>query len=121
MAEQASLQPSCTDRGATGKDAETTIQALLGNHELRRLSKRISREEIRLGGELSPRYEIRRERHDRAMREGDHCVLQRTCPGKHGRWGRICVLEAGHETSDPHWGVTADGRAVAWIGNAPDD
>ncbi|MGW6485579.1 hypothetical protein [Streptomyces sp. NPDC055056] len=43
--------------------------------------------------------------------------------GKHGRWGRICVLLDGHEISmeELHWGRTREGRASAWVGSAPDD
>ncbi|WP_234444951.1 hypothetical protein [Streptomyces griseus] len=37
-------------------------------------------------------------------RKGDADGLAGLCAGKHGRWGRICVLPEGHETSmeEPH-------------------
>ncbi|MBV2353820.1 hypothetical protein KUM39_05510 [Streptomyces sp. J2-1] len=43
--------------------------------------------------------------------------------GKHGRWGRICVLPDVHKTSleEPHWGRNSEGRPIAWVGSAPDD
>ncbi|MFI1248621.1 hypothetical protein ACH4TY_18265 [Streptomyces anulatus] len=56
----------------------------------------------------------------RAVRRGDVALLAGVCTGEHGRWGRICVLSAGHEDRAPHWGSTAEGL-VAWIGSAPDD
>ncbi|WP_381802415.1 hypothetical protein [Streptomyces niveus] len=45
------------------------------------------------------------------------------CLGKHGRWGRICVLPDGHETSmeEPHRGHNSEGRPIAWVGSAADD
>ncbi|MEF9902081.1 hypothetical protein ABZ669_13410 [Streptomyces hirsutus] len=38
------------------------------------------------------------------------------------RWGRLCVLPDGHETSmeEPHWGRNSEGRPIAWVGSAPD-
>ncbi|MFD7954390.1 hypothetical protein ACFV4X_12935 [Streptomyces ardesiacus] len=121
MEEYASLGPAGAVRGATGREAEATIQVLLAAPEVRRLGEEIRLEEIRLGLHLRPRHEALQNRHDRAVREGDHAVLQRVCPGKHGRWGRICVLDAGHESLDPHWGVNEEGQPVAWVGRALDD
>ena len=115
------LQPVGVDRGATARDAETTIQVLLGDPKLRRLGEEIRLEEIRLGLQLHSRHEALQDRRERAVREGDHAVLQDLCPGKHGWWGRICVLDAGHESVDPHWGINGEGQPVAWIGSAPDD
>ncbi|TKS96238.1 hypothetical protein E4U91_36610 [Streptomyces lasalocidi] len=43
-------------------------------------------------------------------------AAEATCPGKNGRWGRICVLPGGQETSmeEPHWATTAKaGRSRA--------
>ncbi|MEU3550628.1 hypothetical protein [Streptomyces longwoodensis] len=59
----------------------------------------------------------------RQWREGDADGLAGLCAGKHGRWGRICVLPDGHETSmeEPHWGRNSEGRPIAWVGSAPDD
>ncbi|WP_413751729.1 hypothetical protein NRF20_00120 [Streptomyces sp. R-74717] len=36
-----------------------------------------------------------------AVRTGDVGLLAGVCAGKHGRWGRICVLDAGHEDRAP--------------------
>lgn len=64
-----------------------------------------------------------KDRYEQAGRDGDAAVLIRICPGKHGRWGQICVLDDGHETSmeEPHWGHNSDGEPIAWVGSAPDD
>ncbi|MGW6796639.1 hypothetical protein [Streptomyces chartreusis] len=60
---------------------------------------------------------------DQTVAEGDAARLTGACGGKHGRWGRICVLPGGHETSmeEPHWGRNREGRPIAWVGSAPDD
>ncbi|MYS33533.1 hypothetical protein K388_05864 [Streptomyces sp. KhCrAH-43] len=121
MEEHASLRPAATDGGTTGREAETTILVLLADPEVRRLGEEIRLEELRLGLHLRARYGALQDRRERAVREGDHAVLQRVCPAKHGQWGRICVLDAGHESADPHWGVNAEGQPVAWVGSAPDD
>jgi hypothetical protein len=121
LEEYASLGPAGADCGATGRVARTTIQVLLADPEVRRLGKEIRLEEIRLGLHLRPRYEALQDRHQQALRDGDRAVLQRGCPGKYGRWGRICVLDAGHESEDPHWGVNGGGTPVAWVGSAADD
>ncbi|MFD9238465.1 hypothetical protein ACFWB3_24805 [[Kitasatospora] papulosa] len=57
------------------------------------------------------------------MAEGDTARPGGVCAGKHGRWGRICVLPGGHETSmkEPPWGRTSEGRLIAGVGSAPDD
>ncbi|MFH8371368.1 hypothetical protein [Streptomyces sp. NPDC018031] len=57
------------------------------------------------------------------MAEGDAAPLIGACAGKHGRWGRNCVLPDGHETSmeEPHWGRNSEGQPIAWVGSAPDD
>ncbi|MEU9927228.1 hypothetical protein [Streptomyces anulatus] len=51
----------------------------------------------------------------RLWRTGDADGLAGLCAGKHRRWGRICVLPDGHETSmeEPHWGRTSEGRPIA--------
>ncbi|MFC9431491.1 hypothetical protein [Streptomyces sp. NPDC056987] len=106
-------------------DAERAIEAVTADPQVRRLSDEIQREEERLGLELRPRYQALQDAYDRAEQgldgDIDVTVLTRTCHGKHGRWGRICVLLTGHEATDPHWGTTKDGRPVAWLGSAPDD
>ncbi|MFD4955193.1 hypothetical protein [Streptomyces sp. NPDC058451] len=57
------------------------------------------------------------------MRDGDAALLTGGCAGKHGRWGRICVLDDGHETSmeELRWGRNSEGRPIAWVGSAPYD
>ncbi|MEU1076494.1 MULTISPECIES: hypothetical protein [unclassified Streptomyces] len=121
MEKHANLGRAGADRGATGREAQTTIQILLADPEVRRLGEEIRLEELRLGLHLRPQYEALQDRHEQALRAGDHAILQRGCPGKHGRWGRICVLDAGHESEDPHWGVNGEGTPVAWVGSAADD
>ncbi|MFB7935440.1 hypothetical protein [Streptomyces sp. NPDC056039] len=63
------------------------------------------------------------DRYAQAVRDGDAARFAGICPGKHGRWGRICVLDDGHETSveEPHWGHNNEGQPIAWVGSAPDD
>lgn len=102
-------------------EAEAAIAAVTSDPEVRRLGEEIRKEEARLGLELRPRFQPLQDRYDRAVRDLDAEALIRTCYGKHGRWGRICVLTEGHETTEPHWGITAEGRPVAWVGSAPDD
>lgn len=79
--------------------------------------------ETELGVELCARLQPFQDRYDQAVAEGDAGELAGLCGGKHGRWGRICVLPDGHETSmeEPHWGHTSEGRPIAWVGSAPDD
>ncbi|MFD7780586.1 hypothetical protein [Streptomyces sp. NPDC059753] len=45
--------------------------------------------------------------------DGDAERLTDICPGKHGRWERICVLDDGHETSmeELHWDHNGEGRS----------
>ncbi|AWN24841.1 hypothetical protein [Streptomyces sp. NEAU-S7GS2] len=100
---------------------QTAISAAICSPEARRLQEEIRREETRLGLELRPRFQALQERYDRAVQDLTHDVLSRTCTGKHGRWGRICVLTVGHEATEPHWGTTAQGQPIAWVGTAPDD
>ncbi|MBK6017605.1 hypothetical protein [Streptomyces sp. MBT53] len=102
-------------------EVETAITAVMSDPEVRRLGEEIRQEETRLGLELRPRFQPLKDQYDRAVREGNIDVLTRTCHGKHGRWGRICVLTAGHESAELHWGITSEGQPVAWVGSAPDD
>ncbi|MFE5847191.1 hypothetical protein ACFQ7N_36790 [Streptomyces niveus] len=88
---------------------------------VQRLDKEIRAEETRLGLQLRPRLQLLQEQYLQAEREGDLDVLYRRCPGKHGRWGRICVLATGHGATEPHWGVTREDEPIAWVGTAPDD
>lgn len=79
--------------------------------------------ETELGRELRARLQPFQDRYEQAVREGDAARLAGICPCKHGRWGRICVLDDGHETSmeEPHWGRNSEGQPIAWVGSAPDD
>ncbi|RPK27549.1 hypothetical protein EES37_36645 [Streptomyces sp. ADI91-18] len=79
--------------------------------------------ETEFGRELRARLQPFQDRHDQAVRDGNAARLTGTCPGKHGCWGRTCVLPDGHETSmeEPHWGRTSEGLPIAWVGSAPDD
>ncbi|MEU9279478.1 hypothetical protein [Streptomyces sp. NPDC048341] len=105
----------------TWREAEARITAVMSDPEVRRLGEEIRQEETRLGLELRPALQPFKDQYDRAVREGNIDVLTRTCHGKHGRWGRICVLTAGHESVALHWGITVEGQPVAWVGSAPDD
>ena len=100
---------------------ETALNAVISDPAVQRLKDEINQLESSLAQELSPKLRRSQERYDRAVREGDYDLLIRRCPGKHGRWGRICVLDVGHEAEYPHLGTTLDGEPVAWVGTAPDD
>ncbi|MFE4863125.1 hypothetical protein [Streptomyces sp. NPDC056670] len=84
---------------------------------------RVEAAETELGVELSARLQLFQDRYGQAVAEGDADGLAGLCGGKHGRWGRICVLPDGHETSmeEPHWGRNSEHRPIAWVGSAPDD
>ncbi|MFG2095757.1 hypothetical protein [Streptomyces sp. NPDC048612] len=56
--------------------------------------------EPQLGTKLCGRLQPFQDRDEQAVREGDAARLTWVCPGRHGRWGRICVLDEGHETSE---------------------
>ncbi|MEV5518310.1 hypothetical protein AB0L50_36355 [Streptomyces flaveolus] len=85
--------------------------------------ERVEAAETEPGLELRTRLRPFQDRYDQAVAEGDAARLTGLCAGKHGRWGRICVLPDGHETSveEPHWGHNSEGRPIAWVGSAPDD
>jgi len=101
-------------------EADTALRGLLADPGVRRLREELDREELRGGAEMDARLPHLKKRYDDAVRDGDMDVLARICPGKHGRWGRICLLGQGHEATEPHWGHTPDGVPVAWTGSAPD-
>lgn len=103
--------------------AEKAISVVLADPQVQRVRAQIQEEETQSGLELRARLQPFQDRYDRAVREGDMAVLTAICPGKHGRWGRICVLDEGHEASmeEPHWGRNSDGQPIAWVGSAPDD
>ncbi|WP_369265830.1 hypothetical protein [Streptomyces harbinensis] len=104
-------------------EAEDVISAVLSDPGVQEARERVEAAETELGMELCARLQAFQDRYEQAVREGDVAVLAGICPGKHSRWGRICVLPEGHETSmeEPHWGRNSKGRPIAWVGSAPDD
>ncbi|MFD5557777.1 hypothetical protein ACFWIA_28550 [Streptomyces sp. NPDC127068] len=104
-------------------EAEDVVSALLSDPGVREARARVEAAETELGMELRARLQPFQDRRDQAVAGGDAARLAGLCAGKHGRWGRICVLDDGHETlmGEPHWGLTSEGRPVAWVGSAPDD
>ncbi|OBQ52356.1 hypothetical protein A4U61_07270 [Streptomyces sp. H-KF8] len=114
------LQP-----GATRRTSNSGRQApgVLGDPGVQAARERVEAAETELGLELRARLQPFQDRYDQAVAEGDADGLAGLCGGKHGRWGRICVLPDGHETSmeEPHWGRNSEGRPIAWVGSAPDD
>ncbi|MEU9594361.1 hypothetical protein AB0D84_32220 [Streptomyces sp. NPDC048193] len=104
-------------------EAEDVISAVLSDPGVREARERVEVAETELGMELEARLQPFQDRYDQAVAEGDADGLAGLCGGKHGRWGRICVLPDGHETSmeEPHWGRNGEGRPIAWVGSAPDD
>ncbi|WP_405606305.1 hypothetical protein [Streptomyces sp. NBC_00076] len=103
--------------------AEKAISVVLADPQVQRVSAQIQEAETQFGLELRTRLQPFQDRYDQAVRDGDAARLTGICPGKHGRWGRICVLDDGHETSmeEPHWGRNSEGRPIAWVGSAPGD
>ncbi|MEV5568023.1 hypothetical protein AB0L54_35000 [Streptomyces sp. NPDC052196] len=104
-------------------EAEDVISAVLSDPGVREARDRVEAAETEIGMELCARLQPFQDRYDQAVVEGDAEGFAGLCGGKHGRWGRICVLPDGHETSmeEPHWGRTSEGRPIAWVGSAPDD
>ncbi|WP_234337106.1 hypothetical protein [Streptomyces xylophagus] len=102
-------------------ETETALSAVMSDPEARRLKQEIAALEASMAQELSPLLRHFQERYDRAVRDADLDLLSRSCPGKHGRWGRVCVLDIGHEAEYPHLGANSEGQPVAWVGTAPDD
>lgn len=107
-------------RASRVREAEEFLTMLLDDPRARESREELEKEELRGGEEMAGRFPHLRERYDTAERSGDVDVLARICPGKHGRWGRICLLDQDHDGIEPHWGYTPDGVPVAWIGSAPD-
>ncbi|MFE6885807.1 hypothetical protein [Streptomyces sp. NPDC057702] len=103
--------------------AEDVISTVLSDPGVREARERVEAAETELGLELCARLQPFQDRYDQAVVEGDANGLAGLCGGKHGRWGRICVLPGGHETSveEPHWGRPSEGQPIAWVGSAPDD
>jgi hypothetical protein len=104
-------------------EAEKVISFALSDPQVQQARARIEAAETQLGMELCARLQPFQDRYEQAVRDGDAARLTGICPGKHGRWGRICVLDDGHETSmeEPHWGHNSQGQPIAWVGSAPDD
>ncbi|MEU7088135.1 hypothetical protein [Streptomyces achromogenes] len=104
-------------------EAEKVISAVLSDPGVQEARARVEAAETELGMELCARLQPFQDRYDQAVAAGDAARLAEACAGKHGRWGRICVLPDGHETSmeEPHWGRNSEGRPIAWVGSAPDD
>ncbi|MFJ8941067.1 hypothetical protein ACIRL0_36030 [Streptomyces sp. NPDC102365] len=102
-------------------ETETALNAVMSDPKVQRLRQEIEELEASMVRELSPILWRFQERYDRAVQGADASLLSRSCPGKHGRWGRICVLDIGHEAEYPHLGTNAEGQPVAWVGTAPDD
>ncbi|MFD8630281.1 hypothetical protein ACFV4E_41660 [Streptomyces hygroscopicus] len=104
-------------------EAEDVISAVLSDPGVREARDRVEAAEAELGMELCARLQPFQDRYDQAVAEGDADGLAGLCGGKHGRWGRICVLPDGHENSmeEPHWGRNREGRPIAWVGSVPDD
>ncbi|MFE7427671.1 hypothetical protein [Streptomyces sp. NPDC057545] len=104
-------------------EAEQVISFVLSDPGVQEARGRVEAAETALGMELCARLQPFQDRYDQAVREGDAARLAGICPGKHGHWGRICVLDHGHETSieEPHWGHNSERQPIAWVGSAPDD
>jgi hypothetical protein len=110
-------------RNSPFAEAEKVISSVLSDPGVQAARARVEAVEMELGMELCPRLQPFQDRYDQAVRDGEAAQLTGICPGKHGRWGRICVLDNGHETSmeEPHWGHNSEGKPIAWVGSAPDD
>lgn len=103
-------------------EAEDVISAVLSDPGVQAARARVEAAKTELGLQLCARLQPFQDRYDQAVRDSDAARLAEGCAGKHGRWGRICVLPDGHETSmeEPHWGRNSEGRPIAWVGSAPD-
>ncbi|MFE2337545.1 hypothetical protein [Streptomyces coelicoflavus] len=102
-------------------ETETALNAVMSDSEVQRLKEEIEELEASLARKLAPMLRHYQERYDRAVQDADLDLLSRSFPGKHGGWGTICVLDAGHEAEHPHLGTNSEGQPVAWVGTAPDD
>ncbi|MEU3879586.1 hypothetical protein [Streptomyces californicus] len=85
-------------------EAENVFSAVLSDPGVREARERVEAAETELGMELEGCLQPFQDRYDHAVAQGDADGLAGLCAGKHGRWGRICVLPEGHETSmeEPH-------------------
>ncbi|MFB6980804.1 hypothetical protein [Streptomyces scopuliridis] len=104
-------------------EAKKAISLLLSDPGVQKARALVEAAETQLGMELRARLQPFQDRYDQAVRDGNAARLTGVCPGKHGRWGGICVLNDGHETSmdEPHCGYNSEGQPIAWVGSAPDD
>lgn len=95
-------------------EAEKVISALMSDPGVQEARAQVEAAETQLGMELCARLQPFQGRYDQAVRTADPDRLTGTCPGKHGRWGRICGLPDGHETSmeEPHWGRNGEGQPI---------
>ncbi|MFI8370936.1 hypothetical protein [Streptomyces sp. NPDC085466] len=80
-------------------EAEHVISAVLSDPGVQEARGRAEAAEVELGMKLHARLQPFQDRYDQAVAEGDADGLAGGCAGKHGRWGRICVLPGGHEIS----------------------
>ncbi|MFI1015775.1 hypothetical protein [Streptomyces sp. NPDC020965] len=94
---------------------------MLSDPEVQEARAQVEAAGTEFGRELCARLQPFQDRYDQAVAEGDADGLAEVCAGRHGRWGRICGLDDGHEMEEPHSGRTGEGRPVAWVGSAPDD
>ncbi|MFE7076476.1 hypothetical protein ACFU96_40955 [Streptomyces sp. NPDC057620] len=99
------------------------MSVVLADPHVQQFREQIEAAETKLGLELRARLQPFQDRYEQAVRDGNTALLMGICPAKHGHWGRICVLDGGHETSleEPHWGHNSLGQPIAWVGSAPDD
>ncbi|WP_369192373.1 hypothetical protein [Streptomyces sp. R08] len=91
-------------RGMDWLCAEKAFSFVLSDPQAQEARAKVEASETEFRMELSARLQPFQDRYDQALRDGDLTRLTGICPGKHGRWGRICVLPDGHETSmeEPH-------------------
>lgn len=107
--------------GSAFAEAAKVISFVLSGPGAREARAQVEAAETELGVELHARLQPFQDRYNQGVRDGDAARLAGLCAGKHGRWGRICVLGDGHEMEEPHWGRTSEGLPVAWVGSAPDE
>ena len=104
------------------RDAHARLEFVMSDLAVRRLGQEIQEHEFHLGTLMSETHQAEAERWERALREGETDLFGQICSGKHGAHGRACLLDKDHDADGgPHWGKTADGRHIAWLGSAPDD
>ncbi|MEU2963104.1 hypothetical protein [Streptomyces albidoflavus] len=97
-------------RTRTFTEAEDVISAVLSDPGVQEARRWAEAAEAEMGTELSARVQPFQDRYDRAVAGGDADGLAGLCAGKHGRWGRICVLRDlnGGAALGPHLRGPAD-------------